>query len=229
MEPDLRIVDGPDALADLAAASIARWLREADRPTTLGLAGGSTPRTTYSRLRDEDVPWEDVDAWMTDERWVPPEDPERNGLMARTTLFDHVPGRFHPVPWSSDEPQQAVDQYAETLSRLFGGGGPGLVLLGMGDDGHTASLFPGTDVLEERDHSYAAVWVEDKQVWRTTATLPLLWSAQRVVFLVSGSTKAETVAAVFSGKSGLPAEQVADGAKAVSWFLDRAAAAGLDD
>jgi len=227
MEPDLRIVEGPDALADLAAASIGRWLREAGGPTTLGLAGGGTPRTTYTRLREEEVPWENVDGWMTDERWVPPDDPERNGLMARTTLFDHVPGRLHPVPWVPDDPQQAAAQYAETLAGLFGVGGPGLVLLGMGDDGHTASLFPGSDALDERDRSFAAVWVAGKEAWRTTATLPLLWSAQRLVFLVSGSSKARAVAAVISGDSGLPAELVANGANSVSWFLDRAAAVNL--
>lgn len=227
MEPDLRIVEGPDALADLAAASIARWLREADGPTTLGLAGGGTPRTTYTRLREEDVPWQEVDGWMADERWVPPEDPERNGLMARATLFDHVPGRFHPVPWIPDDPHLAADQYTEMLQDLFGERGPGLVLLGLGDDGHTASLFPGTDVLNERDRTFAAVWIEDLQAWRTTATLPLLWSAERVVFLVSGSSKAEAVAAVLSGESGLPAESVAIGAREISWFLDRAAAAAI--
>jgi 6-phosphogluconolactonase len=227
MEPDLRIVEGPDALADLAAASIARWLRETGAPTTLGLAGGGTPRTTYLRLRDEDVPWEDVDGWMTDERWVPPDDAERNGLMAQTTLFDHVPGRLHHVPWTPDDPQRAAAEYAGTLAGLFGESGPGLVLLGMGDDGHTASLFPGTDVLDEGDRSFAAVWVTDKETWRTTATLPLLWSAERLVFLVSGSSKAEAAAAVLSGDSGLPAEQVAGGARNVSWFLDRAAAANL--
>lgn len=227
MEPDLRIVDGPDALADLAAASIARWLREAGGPTTLGLAGGGTPRTTYTRLLDEDVAWGDVDGWMTDERWVPPEDPERNGLMARSTLFDYVPARFHPVPWTPHDPQLAAAQYAETLEGLFGARGPGLVLLGMGDDGHTASLFPGNDVLAERDRSFAAVWVEEKEAWRTSATLPLLWSAERLVFLVSGSGKAEAVGAVLSGTSGLPAEVAASKANAVSWFLDRAAAANL--
>lgn len=227
MEPDLRIVEGPDALADLAAASIARWLREAGGLTTIGLAGGGTPRTTYTRLREEDVPWEAVDGWMTDERWVPPDDPERNGLMARATLFDHVPGRLHHVPWTPDDPQRAAAEYAETLAGLFGEGGPDLVLLGMGDDGHTASLFPGTDLLEEAARSFAAVWVADKKVWRTTATLPLLWSARRVVFLVSGSSKANAVASVLSGDGGLPAELVASGAENVSWFLDRAAAANL--
>lgn len=228
----VRIVEDPDDVAELASASIARWLREADGPRSLGLAGGSTPRATYSRLREEDVPWADVDLWMGDERWVPPGHSESNARMARETLASHVPARLHAVPYG-DDPVAAAADYGTTLRLLLSGPdgevSPTVIILGMGDDGHTASLFPGSPALSNRRDLYVAEHVAAKNAWRLTATLPLLWAAHRIAFLITGSAKAATLARVLGGESDLPVRRVLDGAGNVTFFLDRAAASHLTE
>ena len=229
----VQVVKDPDGVAELASASIARWLAGQAGSPTLGLAGGGTPRATYARLREEEVAWDRVHLWLGDERWVAPDDSESNSRMVRDTLADHVPATFHEVPWGGGvEPAEAAAIYESTLATALTTGEdgrpvPDVVLLGIGDDGHTASLFPGSSALDERERSYAATWVENKGVWRLTATLPLLWSARRIAFLVTGPTKAGTVAEILEGSSLLPAAQVAGGAHDVTWFLDEAAASRL--
>ena len=228
---DIRIVNDPDGVADLAAASIARWLRDTPGRADLSLAGGGTPRATYLRLREEEVPWEGVDVWMGDERWVPPDHPENNGRMAREALMDHVPARFHAVPWEAGDPDQAAAAYARTLRGFIADDGtgprPGVVVLGIGDDGHTASLFPDGSALSERERIYVADDVPGKG-WRVTATMPLLTGARRIAFLATGTAKAGAVAAVLEEGRDLPARRVATTARGeVTWFLDRQAAAGL--
>ena len=104
---------------------------------------------------------------------------------------------------------------------------PDLVLLGMGDDGHTASLFPGTDALEVTDRSYVANWVAGKDTWRLTATFPLLWSAREIVFVVTGKAKAAMLARIIDQQEPLPAQRVAAGNPNTTWFLDEAAASLL--
>ncbi|MDH3426159.1 MAG: 6-phosphogluconolactonase [Acidimicrobiia bacterium] len=227
MATDVRISDDTDALADLAAATIARWLREGTAPITLGLAGGSTPRATYLRLRDEDIDWAHVLTWMSDERWVPPSHQDRNDLMAHGALLDQVNASFVPLQWLPADPQAAAADYNVKLSSIFGDSQPTVILLGLGDDGHTASLFPNTDALDERIALFVSNWVEEKQTWRLTATMPLLWRASHLAFLVSGESKAGVMAQILQGGSGLPAEAVADGANQVTWFLDSAAASQL--
>lgn len=229
----VRVVENPDVLADLAAASVARYLREADGHVTLGLAGGGTPRVTYTRLRDEDVVWERVSAWLSDERWVDPSHPDRNAGMAGRALFDHVPATLHELGYAGLEPAAAARAYEHTLADLFaadgGGGRPDLVLLGVGADGHTASLFSGTAALEERDRLFVENWVPQLNAWRLTATLPLLQSARRLVFLVSGESKAEVMAQILEGEAPHPARLAAAGAEDVVWFLDLEAASHLTD
>ncbi len=224
---DVRIVADPDGVAELASASIARWLATAERRVTLGLAGGGTPRTTYLRLRDEAVPWEDVDAWLGDERWVPPDHADSNLRMAREALLDHVPATVHPVRYELGDPQAAAADYTATLERIMPDARPDLVLLGIGDDGHTASLFPGSDALDEPERGYVATWVAAKDAWRLTATLPLLAAARKVMFLVTGSGKAPAIAAILRDAEPLPARRVAEAADDVTWFLDAAAASHL--
>jgi 6-phosphogluconolactonase len=217
----------PADLADEAARFIARLLRPEDEERiSLGLAGGSTPRATYERLRYADVPWPRIDAWLSDERWVPIDHPDSNGGMARAALFDAIPARFHPVPWGPDRPPAAAaEEYAATLLGLFADR-PNVVLLGMGTDGHTASLFPGTAALDETEATYVANPVPGRG-WRLTATLPLLHAARHLVFLVAGAAKAEVLARVIAGDD-LPARRVAAGAAQITWLVDRAAAAHLD-
>ena len=127
--------------------------------------------------------------WLGDERWVPPDHPDSNAGMARRAFVDEVGA-------ATGGARLLARRSPPGGRRLCGCGSPrpadaGLILLGMGDDGHTASLFPGTDALDVTDRSYVANWVAAKDDWRLTATLPLLWSAQRTVFLVTGDAKAE--------------------------------------
>jgi 6-phosphogluconolactonase len=230
----LRVFENPDALVEMGGAAIAGWLRQAAETgrASIGLAGGGTPGTTYARLRDEDIPWERVDAWLGDERWVPPDHPDNNGRLVRHTLLDHVPARFHPVPWEADSPQEAARRYEETLRgflrREDGRLRPDVVVLGLGRDGHCASLFPGTEALEERDRLYVATRVPKLDAWRLTATLPLLHAAHRIVYIVTGDHKARAVAEALEGVPGSPAGRVMEGEAEVTWFLDRGAASQLD-
>lgn len=225
----IRVFSDPAALADAAADDIARWLTVHDN-RTFGIAGGSTPRLTYERLRRQAVPWDRVDAWLTDERHVPADHPDSNAGMARRALFDHVPARFHTVPHREDA-AAAAEEYTATLSTILRGSSgrlePGLVVLGVGDDGHTASLFPGTTALEEDEGRYVATRVPHLDAWRLTATLPLLARARRTLFLVSGAAKAAIVADILEHGSDHPAAIVNRAARDAVWLLDREAASGL--
>jgi 6-phosphogluconolactonase len=225
----IRVFSDATALAEAAAVDIARWLT-IDDSRSLGLAGGSTPRPTYELLRDMTVPWERVTAWMTDERHVPIDDPASNAGMARRALFDHVPATLHAVPYT-ENPNDGAQAYEDTLRAFMGESlgriQPGLVVLGVGADGHTASLFPGTPALEEQERDYVANWVEGQNTWRLTATLPLLARARRTVFIVSGESKAGIVAEILEGESDHPAAIVNRVARDSVWLLDHAAAADL--
>lgn len=226
----MRIIVARDLaeLAERAAAHIAALLAasRSDR-VSLGLAGGSTPRGTYERLREQaDIDWTRVDAWLGDERWVPPDHGDSNGWAARTALLDHVPAAFFAVPWGEGRPPQAAaEEYAATLQQILGDR-PDIVLLGMGDDGHTASLFSGTAALAETDSDFVANLVPGRG-WRLTATLPLLHRARHLVFLVAGQAKASVLARVMNGEP-LPSRLVADGAEDVTWLVDEPAASALD-
>lgn len=225
----VRIHGSADALADAAAAEVAGWLALSDQVRTIGLAGGSTPRAAYERLREHTIAWRDVHAWMTDERHVPPDHPDNNGRMAREALFDHVAATLHEVPWR-ERAADAADEYEQVLRGILPSGGhgaqPGMVVLGLGEDGHTASLFPGSPALEEIDRDIVAVEVPDRG-WRLTATLGLLARARRTIFIVSGAHKAEVVARVVPGDSDLPAAVVARMSRDPVWLLDRDAASLL--
>jgi 6-phosphogluconolactonase len=228
----IRVFSDADNLATAAADEVAAWSRLDLAVTTIGLAGGSTPRLAYERLRHRRMPWNRIHAWVTDERPVPPSHSDSNTGMIRRILFDHVPAGFHPVPYSEDA-AAAASEYEATLAGFLpqGSGGlqPGLVVLGVGEDGHTASLFPGTAALEETRRGFVANWVPQQSAWRLTATLPLLTAARRTVFLVSGKRKAAIVAEVLEGDADLPAARVSRESRDAVWLLDRAAASGLGD
>jgi len=223
----LRVFSDADNLADAAAEEVAAWARHDRAFPTIGLAGGATPRLAYERLRRLRMPWDRAHAWVTDERAVPPDHPDSNSGMIRRSLFGEAPGTFHPVPWTEDAAASAAAYEAELgrfLPRGPHGMQPGLVILGVGEDGHTASLFPGTAALEESRRGFAANWVPQLSAWRLTATLPLLIAARRVVFLVSGRHKAEIVAEVLEGDTDLPAAAVSRESRDAVWLLDREAA-----
>jgi 6-phosphogluconolactonase len=196
----LIIASSPEDLARQAAEQIASGidlaLAERDR-AQIALAGGETPRAAYGRLGSEHLPWERVDVLLGDERWVPADDPSSNARMLRETLLAQPAAsraRFHPVPTDRPSPEASATAYAEELAALCPGPLPrfDVLLLGLGDDGHTASLFPGTAAPGVHDRSVTIG--EGKGLPRITLTAPVLSAARRVIFLVSGAGKRQALA-----------------------------------
>lgn len=220
----IEIADSAEDLTRLSADVLAELL--SDDPRTFGLAGGSTPRAVYGELRTRDVAWDQVTCWLPDERWVPPEDPDANSLMARRELVDHVPAGFLAPDTTLEDPRIAASAYELLLAAELDPV-PDVVLLGMGDDGHTASLFPGTEALDIDRSGYVANWVPALGTWRLTATVPLLSSAKYVVFLIAGASKADVLRRILVDGEPLPTGLVAEEAADVTWLLDREAAAEL--
>ena len=220
----IEIADSLEELT-IGAADVLTGLLTAG-PATFGLAGGSTPRAVYRELQIRDIAWDQVTCWLPDERWVPPEDPDANALMARRELLDHVPARFLAPDTTLEDPNIAADAYELLLAAELDPS-PDVVLLGMGDDGHAASLFPGTDALDIDRPGYVANWVPALNTWRLTATAGLLTSTKHLIFLVAGASKAQVLKRILIDGEPLPAGVVAEGASDVTWLLDREAAGEL--
>jgi 6-phosphogluconolactonase len=242
---EIIVLSDPGALAleaarrfvAIAAAAVPRKGR-----FSVALAGGSTPTGLYRLLARkpfrEQVNWPDVLLYLGDERCVPPDDPRSNARMIRESLLEGIvtaPPTLR-VPATGLPPPEAAAAYADALRRDFGLRGAArprfdLVLLGMGDDGHAASLFPGMPAVEEKRRLVVATDVPGyvrPLVPRITLTLPVLNAAEHVMFLVSGTSKAPTVAAVLEGSDEpLPARQVRAQQGQLIWLLDTAAAALL--
>lgn len=235
MNLHVRVFQDPDTLAEMAAAAIAGMLREAmaehEDPISLFLSGGSTPRVTYTRLPNQDVDWSRVHVFLGDERWVDAGHEESNARMAREAFIEEIEATFHVLPTHFESPHEAADHYEQVLAELFESERfrADLVILGIGSDGHTASLFPGTEALEEDERLYVASWVPEQEMWRLSATLRLLHHAAKVVFLVTGESKAEVVAEILEGEAAYPARRVMEGAADVTWFLDDGAASLLSE
>lgn len=239
----LRRVKDAGEVARAAAEEVARAAAHAvaaRRRFTVALAGGSTPRRLYALLAEASgpfrgrIPWSATHVFFGDERSVPPEHPDSNYRAAREALLDHVPvASVHPIP--ADEPD-AAERYEDELRSFFGvvSGGPpprlDLVLLGLGPDGHTASLFPGSAALDEGARWVISTFVDRLGTRRTTLTLPVLNRARGVVFLVSGAGKAAALAGVLEpapGGAPLPAARVRPVRGEVLWIIDAAAASRL--
>lgn len=219
----LVVHDTAEATAEAAATRVARVIGSAGDRVTLGLAGGSTPAATYAALRTQPVEWDRVDAWLSDERWVQPDHQRCNGRMAAETLMDHVDARFHRPVWSElIEPNDSAALYESTIRGILGDNRPDLILLGMGDDGHTASLFPDTPALGEANRWFVAQHVPQQQETRITATYPLLWAAGLLLVLVVGESKAEALKESLAGRT--PAGRLGEGDGEVEWYVDVAAA-----
>ena len=211
----------------------------------IALAGGTTPHGLYLMLAGAalsgEVPWHNVEIFFGDERDVPQDHVESNYRMAQQTLLDHVPiqpGRIHPMPGDADQLDEAAANYEAAIRRIVPPCHDGhlpafdLILLGMGGDGHTASLFPGTDVLDEQEKLVEAYFVPVLGRHRMTFTFPLINAAKNVVLLVTGADKAGAVAALLSDdddRRPLPAARVEPTHGKLSIVLDAAAAqqAGL--
>lgn len=195
----------------------------------IALSGGNTPRKVYALLAREagvDFPWNKAQITFGDERCVPPDDSQSNFRMARESLLDPAGVPAENVLRMRGElpPEQAAAQYEAQLGQFAAGCGEkryvhDLLLLGLGDDGHTASLFPGTDALEETERNVVANFVPKFSAHRLTFTYPLINAARHVCFLVQGTDKAPVVAQILRRGSGYPAERVAPVEGRLTWLL----------
>jgi 6-phosphogluconolactonase len=202
---------------DIASAAAERFLSL--RPRFLALAGGSTPRRLYERLPTCDFPWSETEVFFGDERCVPPEHPDSNYRMAHEALLSRVQAKVHRMHGETCD----TAAYEEELTKVFGPGLPrfDLVLLGLGEDGHTASLFPGDPALEVTDRRVVRVQRPDHP--RLTLTLPVLSAAKVAMLLVSGESKREPLHQLLKG-ADIPAARVR--ARHVFIIADEAAAEG---
>jgi 6-phosphogluconolactonase len=198
----------------------------------VALSGGSTPKKLFQLLASpgfsRNIPWKQVFLFWSDERFVPLTDDDSNYKMAKEALLDHIPipkKNIFATPVNG-EPKDCARQYEKVVKEFFGGKKPVFdwLLLGMGPDGHTASLFPGTDILAEEKRLVKEVWVESKNTWRISFTYPLINRAANVVFLVSGAEKAPTLKTALTkkkAKNPLPVQGVE--ATQNWWLVDEAA------
>ncbi len=239
VEPDLRVCADLADLSRQAAEALVGTINDAVRTNgtcSIVLSGGSTPRTLYHLLASDyraQLPWASVQVFWGDERYVHPEDSRSNYRMAKEALLDHVPcpaANIHPMPTHFPSADAAARDYERTLRNHFVGEWPhfDLVLLGIGDDGHTASLFPGSLALAERTRWVVAAQAPVEPQLRLTLTLPALTRAAAVHVLVAGTTKADVLRRVFEGAGDwikYPAAGVRFATGSVIWWADHAAAA----
>ncbi len=217
----LEVFDTPQAAAAAAARAFAQAAREA--VTTRGafhvaLSGGSTPKLMYTELRHLEVPWKAVHIYFSDERTVGPNDEQSNYHTAQVGLLDHVPvpqSQIHRMEGERD-PAQAAADYAALLPVQLD-----LVLLGMGDDGHTASLFPGTAGLQGTGRVIANE-VPQQQTWRISFTFAEINAARERWLLVTGASKAPVFQQIAQGQGHYPVQSV----ETPHWFVDKAALEG---
>jgi 6-phosphogluconolactonase len=238
MAPDVRVFADLNALSVAAAEALAATLNHAVSANGRGslvLSGGSTPRTLYYLLASawrHQIPWEAVHLFWGDERYVPHADPDSNYRLAKETLLDHVPcplANIHPMPTDFADPDAAARAYEATLHRYFGEGPPqfDLVLLGLGEEGHTASLFPRSPALAERTQWTVAVTAPVNPPRRLTLTVPALVHAGAIYFLVAGSSKAHAFSQVLKPTADptlYPAAGIRSDAGTVIWWVDQDAA-----
>jgi len=201
---------------------------------SVALSGGETPHRMYEILASppyrERIHWNEVHIFWSDERYVPEDDPRSNARMAREVLLNHVPipsDHIHPMRCNLS-PQQAAIQYEQELKEFFSDQNPNfhLILLGLGTNGHTASLFPHTPVLNEKVKWVSEVYVKEQEMHRITLTAPYINQASQVVFLVSGADKAQVLENVLEGPyqpRELPAQLIRPDGKHPLWLVDKAA------
>ncbi|HSE32474.1 MAG TPA: 6-phosphogluconolactonase [Pyrinomonadaceae bacterium] len=244
LEVGIKIVADLQELSGVAAKHFARLATEAvleKARFTVALSGGSTPESFYRLLANENEPyraqvrWENIHFFWGDERHVPPDHPDSNYRMANETMLRKLPvpmENVHRIRSELTDAHKAADEYEQTLCEFFklvGGQYPrfDLVLLGLGSDGHTASIFPNSDVVNERVRLVVATWIENFESYRITLTPPVLESAAAVDFLVSGAEKANALREVLKGDYHpelSPAQLLRRTRANVLWLVDRPAA-----
>ncbi|HEY0009336.1 MAG TPA: 6-phosphogluconolactonase [Tepidisphaeraceae bacterium] len=245
IEPRIRVL--PDAESIIVEVA-ERIVELAELSATSGilfslfLSGGSTPKALYERLAGEQykslIDWRSVEIYFGDERCVPPESELSNYKMAHDTLISKVPIPPQNVFRMKGEidPQQAAKEYGQMLKERFFDEGPDLLLLGMGDDGHTASLFPNTEALKETHHRCVANHVPYDYIpagtnWRLTLTYPFINRSREVAILVTGASKAKRVSEILEGDEDharLPIQGVKPDLGNVTWYMD-VGAAGMNE
>ena len=243
-KPDLRILTTPQELFAAAADEVIRCATDAVARSgrfTIALSGGSTPKNLFNLLATNartTLPWDRMFFFWGDERHVAPTDADSNYRMADEAMLSKIPvaaGNIFRVPSENPDAAAAAAAYEQTLQKFFALA-PGtfpqfdLILLGMGPDGHTASLFPGNPALQEKKRLVIADWVEKMKTHRITLTLPVLNAAREVAFLVSGTDKAQALKAVLEGEAAgeqYPSKLVKPADGKLVWLVDRAAASAL--
>lgn len=238
----LQIFEDKAQLSTAAATLFVKLAREAVQQRgrfTVALTGGSSPSQLYELLAEspqaEQVPWDKTYVFWGDERWVSLTNEQSNARMAQEALLGKVPVPAEQVfpMWAEDTtPEDFAARYEEILRQHFGDEEPrfDLILLGMGEDGHTASLFPGTAVLQERSHWVHAYYLEPQAMYRVTLTAPLINQARVVCFLVFGDKKAPALHQVLEGDRNpdkYPAQLIQAKGGELLWFVDKSAAAEL--
>lgn len=246
--PEVQVCPDPDLLACAAAELFVEQAAQADaegRLFSVALAGGSTPRATYRLLASQAyaarVNWDSVHIFWGDERCVLPDHPQSNYLMACQAWLDHVPvppQNIHRMR-GEDDPRFAAEAYEQELGSFWQSSfhrqppiALDLVFLGMGSDGHTASLFPGLPAIHEQGRQVVAHYVDKLAAWRLTLTPLMLNAAAHVVFLVNGTDKAERLQQVLCGPYQpelLPAQAVQPTKGRLLWLVDQGAARLLED
>jgi len=240
--PQVRVFSMTDELFQAAAEVFCEIGNQAIRERgryTVALSGGSTPRGLHHQLAttfSTRLPWDKVFFFWGDERHVPPDFPESNFRMAKETLLSQLPipvANVFRMPGELPDANQAAAIYEQTL-REFYASAPGefprfdFILLGLGPEGHTASLFPETKALEEKQRLVVGNWVAVHSTWRITFTYPLLNHAANIVFLVEGSGKADIVRQALTEPSAqLPCQRVKPVNGDFLWYLDKRAASKL--
>ena len=235
-QPEIQVLPDPAAVAAEAAE---RVVRAADEEIALAgrfsfvLAGGSTPKALYELLASDEyrdqIDWPHVEIYFGDERTVPPDHEDSNYRMAHEAMLSKLPiadSHVHRMRGEVD-PEEAAKDYGLLLKEKFGDGGPDLVLLGMGDDGHTASLFPGTTALAETKHRAFANPVPKLNTTRLTMTAPFINRAREVIITVTGANKAQRLAEVLEGPRDperLPVQLIQPQSGKLTWLIDTAAA-----
>ena len=242
--PQIRTLTTPQELFSAAAEEVVRAANESVKQRgrfTIALAGGSTPKSLYNLLATNartTLPWDRMFFFFGDERHVPPNDPDSNYRMADESMLSKSPvaaANVFRIPAENPDAGAVAEAYEETLKKFFSlqpGQFPrfDLILLGMGPDGHTASLFPGTAALQEKRRLVVANWVEKLNTHRITLTLPVLNAARCVAFLVSGTDKATVLRTVLEEDAPpeqYPSKLVRPSDGQLIWLLDRAAASQL--
>ena len=242
-QPNIVICNDRDALNRKTAQLLVQMTNQAiasSRRATLALSGGSTPKALYELLaapewRDR-MEWDKLHLFLGDERYVPPDHPDSNFGMANKAMISKVPippQNVHRVLTELPSAEEAASNYERVLREAFATNKTpqfDIMLLGLGENGHTASLFPHTTVLKDNAHIFASVWVEEVNAYRLTLTAPVINFSKNIIFMISGASKAHVLKEILYGPyepERLPAQLIKPVSGSLLWVVDQAAAAEL--